>query len=520
MSGFESAIRNAIARAPDGRPQTRARIYDAARTSLERNLARAELPDADARRQTLELTIERIEAEWRAIAMARPGTPRPPDAPKGMQAKPATAVPEPPMAEDQATRAAIPADVPESPTGNANLSGDGETDVAASTPNDPSPSAAAGKASTTAAIEPRAGSDAAPDASIDVAPTPSLGAARNALDPTLAAQLVERDGNAAQATTPGSPEAAVDQPRVIVPPQTGPRADMAPDLALDVALDPMAPDVIARTTPLPGTHDDGPIGDEGTIRVDADVPEVGPVVDVPDGNGVSAAKESTGRGARRKTVRGEKATKGRRGERAARRAGRDARPKAGSRGRWIARAVSLVLLIAAGMLGWRWLDGSGMLEPGGSDRVAISVPGGNVTITERDAGAGEGGDGSGGVSAWTALMTRELSGAVEPVAGQEASRVTGRAEIALDAEALAALGPNISLSLAVRAVGATGEVAVACDFEGGGCGRFRFPVPREAGERVVTATIGDAGEARLLLDPTVSGEAVPFDLLGVTARAR
>ena len=149
-----------------------------------------------------------------------------------------------------------------------------------------------------------------------------------------------------------------------------------------------------------------------------------------------------------------------------------------------------------------------MLEAGGRDQVAITVPRAGVEAGPADP------------RPWTALMTRELAGAVEPVAGQDALRVTGPAEVALDAEALAALGPDISVSLLVRAIAATGEVAVACEFTGGGCGRLRFPLPREAQERVIQATIGGGKRARLVLDPTVGGEPVPFDLLGVTARSR
>ena len=479
MSGFESAIRNAIARAPDGRPQTRARIYDAARASLQRNLARVEVPDADSRRSALEMTIERIEAEWRAISMHRPE--RRPDA-----AGPDVADERPPDDGPAATPDARHSASPSEPESAASLE---PGSAAATAPPASSSVRAVDRRDGVPAPEPRAA-------------TPM----RAPLDPVLVEQLAERDGERSpDAVGPVNARTPPPSPSTPgAPHPSGPEGTKAVPHGVGTAPDAREGSPLAA--PVVGSDD---LVATRSLE-DGDAPPVGPAVEAPTSAGTgddpglaSDVSREHGKRSRGKRPRAAKADRGaRKGD------GR----RAGGKGRWASWVVSVAILLGVAVLGWRWLDQSGMLEPTGPDRVAVSVPGDGGTVR-----------GEAVPREWTALMTRELSGAVEPVAGQDALRVTGPAEVALDAEQLVALGPDIRLSLLVRAVAEAGEVAVSCDFPGGGCGRLRFPLPREAEERVVTATVaetmGEGGEARLVLDPTVGGETVPFDLLGVTARA-
>ena len=303
------------------------------------------------------------------------------------------------------------------------------------------------------------------------------------LDPALAAQLVARDG-------PGTP--------VIDAPGSSP-----------VAARPGQPEPdLGRVAEPPGTQSvpglpDGSIGQAGEVpAIEAPVIAVEPKP--------AARKRRWGFGKKRKAAR---EPSSRQSEAKVARSGRNAAARTGgkrprSKGRTASRLVSLALLVAVGVLGYRWVSSSGLLETDGTDRVAITVP--RTGIEGENAPPPD----------WTELLTREIAGAIEPLTGGDALRVNGRGEVALDAAALAALGPEIAVSLQVRAAGAGGEFAVSCDFPGGGCGRVRFQLPREAEERLVMATIGEGGEARLVLDATVSGETVPFDLLGVSARSR
>ena len=461
MSGFESAIRNAIARAPDGRPQTRQRVYDAARASLERNLARIEVPDADQRRRTLELTIERIEEEWRAIAMRHPERSTP-QSPRSGSREP----PEP-----------VPSDDPE----RAMTEGEPERPV--------SPPAADELAATSPTVE-RGSAVGRADAVVDGTGRAGGIVSRDGLDPALVRQLAERDGRPAT-----------------VAPAEPPPVERTANNDRTATGDRTATDDGAHRTGAPRPTV-APAGGNGASVPEQPVasggPEAGPVLDaVPE---VGPAVEVTAEPARRDRRR-TRPKDARRAKRARPSAGRKA-STGGRRGRWASRAVSLAVLVGIAVPGWLWLDRSGMLEPTATERVAVTRP--NATSPA----SGETG------GAWTDLLTREIAGAVEPVVGQEALRVTGAAEVALDAAALTALGPDISVSLLVRAVERTGEVAVSCRFAEGGCGRLRFPLPREAEERVLNATIGASDEARLVFDPAVGGEAVAFDILGVSARAR
>ena len=519
MSGFESAIRGAISRAPDGRPETRERIYAAARASLDRSLARIGGSGGDAKRAALEQTIERIEGEWQARAARARATPRPPHAsepspPEPLQPSgplqpsktprpPGPSLPsEPPGAADAASQPRserdgtprLEASGPLSTSDDANRLEPMVSSPAmerkepsttgpkvAPTPSDPSATSPPSASAFTTEEPAPSGTGPSPEVRpspvavsrdpqpLPIAapmPTPDAKATSTALDPALVAQLARRDGLATSRPTDDEP----------VP--TAPSAPSVDVLSPAAAAETDAALVAERAVPTSGSAD--------APSVEADAP----------------VEASPAR--RRKRAKGGKARDAGKPDRAGR---RTAKPKASSRGRNIARLVSLALLVGVGVLGYRWLETAGMLVPGEREVV---------TITRVDRPPEVAGD----ERPWTALMTRELSGAVEPLPGEEALRVNGRAEVALDAAALSALGPEISVSLLVRAVGTPGEAAVSCDFAGGGCGRVRFPLPREAEERVLAATIGEGDEARLVLDASISGTPAPFDLLGVTARAR
>lgn len=70
MDGLETAIRNALARSDSADPAARARIYDSARTAVEKSLQKqASTPDAAAaQRRRVEEVIVAIEAEHAAAA--------------------------------------------------------------------------------------------------------------------------------------------------------------------------------------------------------------------------------------------------------------------------------------------------------------------------------------------------------------------------------------------------------------------------------------------------------------------
>ena len=194
-----------------------------------------------------------------------------------------------------------------------------------------------------------------------------------------------------------------------------------------------------------------------------------------------------------------------------RRTARRAKRKEGRRGRWIARLVSLVALVAVGVFGWRWIESSGLLEERRVERTAITVPanrpaelGGGGTVDDAD---------------WTEVMLPdEVSGAITALP-EGGVRIDGEARVPLDPDALAGLGARARIALVMRGVGETaGELAVTCDIGGSGCGRTRFPVAREATERLLDIDVAP-GAASLVLDPSIGGETVPVELLAIRARA-
>ena len=538
VSGFESAIRGAISRAPDGRPETRARIYAAARASLDRSLARLpDTPDGDTRREALELTIERIEREWvarssRALSAARPASPPPSEAPSG-----------PPLSTSPPERAA-PVDPPaprSAPLPEPTIARSGEVAPASGEgppavpavrgeqPMEPGGETATGEAGASAPPADREPSVAMPPAAYPIAgeaapgPIPEAPEATDASEPfdppAPARDPGEGDAatdvaplpNAAGAAATTRPEPSMPaEPVVSRPPERLPSPTVPHDATLDAddagrgasPIDPaLAAALAARDgvapAAAPAIDARAPAAQDGAVAVDEPPTAADGALRSPEPVDTAPPPVEVDRRAR--------PARKRRGRRADPDVG--ARTKRTPRGRRIARAASLLLVAGAGLLGYRWLDDAGMFEAGERTATPITTierpP--EVTADERP---------------WTELMTRELAGAVEPLPGEDALRVNGRGEIALDASALAALGPEISVSLLVRAVGEPGQASVQCEFAGGGCGRVRFPLPREAEERVIAATIGEGGEARLVLDAAIGGAPAPFDLLGVTARAR
>ena len=392
MSGFESAIRNAISRAPDGRPQTRQRIYDAARASLERNLARSEVADADTRRAALERTIGSIEEEWRAIAMRRP---EPSAAASGPPAPPTDASPPaaPPTSNPTDNGTDLPSaahDEERTPTSSTVPRG-GEGEPGTAGPHAPAHSRPT--VGDTAPAPPSAPPSAPPPAThapgnrpVPNEPGEVAGTVKGAgIDPALARQLAERDRGAAPTVSDhpaGGPRARVDAPAITAAPiGSVPPASPATDGA---ALDLSARDAgVSKATP------DG--ASLAVPSVDVPNPEA-PSVAAPVAGGAKPA----GRGKARRSKGTPKRARTRDGGAGTRRR----EPRRG-RGRWVARALSLLVLVAVGTLGWRWLETSGMLEAGNAERVVVSMPG-ETRPSDAPVAAGS----------WTALLTRELAGAV------------------------------------------------------------------------------------------------------------
>ena len=532
LAGFDTAIRNALARAPNGRRETRERIYAAARASLERNLARlgTEPKAAESQRERLAETIAKIEAEW------APATPM-----SGSMAGTAAVAG---AAEDRPPTAHAPAESAASTmTGSPTVLPQRADPITASAP-------ASEQSAERAVLEPPslAPTPAEPSRStdsVDSRDTPERVARpapgvfeRGAEDGEEVESSPQLRGSAT--TVPASsPPAASDADRTVAfdeqpmstsfrPGMPQPSADAtvpAPSsepVAGDATLAGVtAADRVASTSKGPAASrgkgankqarekkgwfgrgarskdgSEAPSG-ERTADLSTAEPAIGAASSEPIESEVATPEP------RRK--RGQATGKARKKGRAAARGAKKAPKK--RKGRGIATLLSLALIAGVGVLAYQWVQQSGMMIERPEDRpVAITVPGTEIEA-RRETVSLEG---------WIELLPDATVEGAEPGTGGDSYTVSGPTIIRLEGGSVSELGSRARFDLLVRALGgADVSMAVTCDLAGETCGRKRFPVPREPTERLFDASIGQNGALVLNIRP--GADDGPFELLAVRA---
>ena len=481
MSGFETAIRNALVRSSSGSPDARQRVYAAARASLERNLTRVNADEATAttQRQRLETTIDTIEGEW----TGRPSAPPMPRAP------------EPPFVSE--------AKAP--PT---------EPPTARTSPVEPNPAQPRRRPSPTEALD------------VDrSAATTSSDTASQAATPADAADLPEF--KRASASRFGTNEARlmepppddVEAPRRRDPFFTRGRSDPAETSAQESSLPvppapPTLPEQSGGVVPTidPGTpRRTAPVSREPKLEVSEEPhglsSEDGQSVEPSVESGIAQAdpSESAAVEVKAPTVDRERRSSKRRSARN-KRADRK-QQRAARRKRWPFRIVAVVLTVGAIALAYWWIEGAGLLEANADRPAAITVA--------RDANVETSGTSD---ATWTEVLSApETSGAItsDEQSGTSALRVEGPGTVILSPGDLAPLGRNVRLAVSMRTATGDGAVAVSC---AGGliCGRQRYSAPRETGELIFDAELGE-GTLELVLDPTIDGSDSTIVLSGVAA---
>ena len=538
MAGFETAIRNALARAPNGRAETRERVYAAARASLERNLAArgSDAATAAEQRSRLEATIVSIEQEHgpapaESAPPAEPATTAAPPTSDAPRPAAGTARPAPP-----APRAAPPttaADTPAAPHGDGPTAPESAdavgpaarpstNHVAGRASTDPSPGVARGETAGPAV----SGHAAAPprhDRQTDRTGTPPLD------DAVAGGTVSPPDARPAASLAPRQ-----ERELLVAPPSDSARSTAEVTRAEAIARAVDAEAERSRRGGMGGTGG-GAAASSDRVRSGAAseavvanaVPATEPATDArlaEPGDSASAVEIDEASGVGAVTV-DDRAVPGRRGRKAAkqapqrkssqrkssqrkpsRRSARREKRKQGRRGRWVSRLVSLAALLLVGVFGWQWIGASGLLERRETARAPITAPSGRPADEPTSSV-------SAGTEGWVDLFLAEDDSA------EGRLRVAQATTVPLDVEALASLGERVRIALLVRSASETrGMLAVTCDFGGVGCGRTRFPVPREATELLLDADLA-AGASSLTLDPTIGAENVPVELIAVRARA-
>ena len=515
MSGVEETIRLALSAVPAGDAAARQRVFEAARTSLERNLERIGATEdvKVSQREALARTIARIEAEETASRTEqRPPEPAITEADSSVISSATVrdkdvTIPVPPLPPNATPRT-------EELAPQASLAFDPSIDTARRTA--PSVHQTSRAVEQTFSLEGRG--QTSPARLSEGLATPSD---RNTAAPASQEKTItpapDMPAPASMTAMDKAPSSTNDLASLYdVSTGAVPPIDVSAERRGVMTQEPgPVPEVTVTPASMSGDTDSGDAGTRLDGTLDAVVP-----VDQMDGSRRAnedrsatkrrSAKRTDGKmrtarkGERRKPTKGKARTVGKAGSiKTSAKKGQRGTP-AKRKGRMLARIASLLLVVGLGVLGWQWIESTGL-----SPREPVSVttsPAPAVPIVADD---------------WVSVFVPAADDNAELVneGGRTVLRVSGDTTLTLDADELAALGSNtVRLAIAVRARNAQGgELAVTCRMGEGGCGRTRFPVQREATELVLDIEPASATPA-LFLQPGLGGEAFTLDVLDVRAR--